>query len=589
MWLQLPFGAARRGVSCFRLPACSSVVGRTAAAGSYVHTISYRCGSSVATSNGVPSSQRTSKQIRGLALEQSVASHIPMRFMKVSQIARSLPDDVMELLQNNDCSLLSYLESHSSRFVVSRAGGIPRARLRYPLKGSPQEVPATPSPFPPLNSAARSRNEGSQPHLSSRYPSFCIPLTALLETCPGMSLAEVWQKVQEEKSYLTVLQLSGKDAAEEERYSRTYVTLNQMYCPSSRSEADKVLDTYQVEPYEWFRLARLFPYVRYPVAVNPTLLSEAANLLPEGRDPLHVLASAPELFHCAVGDGDDGELGEVSVRFLLHPSYSMQPESLSAEEVRRQLGEMVGFIPQRLKRKRRRLRRALQFLEEPVSFLDERVWAYFMFDLLPVTGSVSADRVISMIPDNYKQCTPVQWRSTLQKFPSLFKVFNGPNELLLQRADLPSVEVRPFIDITAEEVLQEVFKAYPLRFHPELGVTVCQMLTKLPRNVCQRLYSMKNVEVEVMKKFPDKVEILRRNTFFVEEEGGPPTLSTSGRFRVPYKNRADMLQQVRGREDFLVAFRFIGEWQDRLEEKFVKRCQKYECDPNSTGMLPIPV
>lgn len=538
----------------------------------------------------------------------------------------------MEALhEQEEGGLKQFLERRPKLFEVTRVAGVLRAKLRHQLKGNESSSAAArtcssadhwASSIPVEPSSGRNRTKvGTKKvpeHVYKTYPRFCIPFSAMLlhhssppseqsepqnvvepnassfsiaipsDSGQQDNAARLWSQLKEDAPFLRIIRLYNPEDNLEVQFARTFVNVLPEFAAGKLTEADQTYERYEVEPYEWFRIARVSPFTRTFLVVTPTVLQEASQLLPPNRDPVHVWASAPELFEITIGDGDQGELGMLCVRYILHPSYMATGENKTEEEIIRQLEELSGPT-QRTKKKRRRLRRALQCLQEPLSFLDDRVWAHFIFDSLPESGSATAEKVVSMLPEAYKNCTPVQWRSTLQKFPMLFKVYDGPVDLVIQRADLPVMQMRPLQDITAEEILQEIYKAYPLRFHPVIGVTISQMLTKLPRSITQRLYTMENVELELLLPFQDKVEILRDHTFFIEQQGGPPVYSACGRLRVPFKSRPEMLLQVRGREDFLIGFRFVGEWQERLLEKFTKRCQKYDCDPETTSFLPIPV
>lgn len=577
------------------------------------------------------------------SVEQQISRLVPLRFTSISHIARTIPGDLMESLSEHEKGgLLQFLQRRPKLFEVTCVAGVLRARLRF--SGRMEESSSHSSSFGGSTSSGQGRFGSGHPNgindlplpgeehgsssstlcvtgrrghpktlkrapsrIYATYPKYCIPFTAFLQYHAAHSSSDadeqqagksLWEQLMQDSDFLRIVRLYEPSDALEVQWSRTFISIDPSYHFSPNSgvsgrgefcfEGDERYRNFQVEPYEWFRIARICPYTKTFLVVTPSLLQEAELLLPPERDPLHVWASAPDLFDIRIGDGEEGELGMLCVRFIVHPTYLASSENKTEEELVRQLEELAGPT-QRTKKKRRRLRRALQCLKEPLSFLDERVWAHFIFDSLPESSSATAEMVVSMLPEAYKNCTPVHWRTTLQKFPTLFKVYNGPVDLLIQRADLPMVQMRPLQEISPEEVLQEIYKCYPLRFHPEIGVTISQMLTKLPKAISQRLYTMENVEKEMLLKHQDKVEILRSNTFFLERQGGPPIFSSNGKLRVPFKSRPEMLQQVRGREDFLIGFRFIGEWQDRLIEKFVKRCQKYDCDPETTSFLPIPV
>lgn len=589
---------------------------------------------------GSPNPANTSFDLE--CVEKQISRLVPPRFTTISHIARTIPGDLMESLSEHERGgLLQFLQRRPKIFEVTCVAGVLRARLRvsaragegnsrchlagstdsgsgrfgggrqngindFPLQSAEGDNSTLTASLAGRRSHARTVKRAPA-RIYDTYPTYCIPFTALVQyyaaqSClanEGKDIAtSLWEHLDQDREFLTIVRLYDPTDDIAVKQSRTFISISPSYhLPGMAGghgrnefsfEADRRYRSFEVEPYEWFRIARICPHTKTFMSVTPSLLQEAQLLLPSERDPVHVWASAPELFDIRIGDGEEGELGMLCVRFILHPSYLASSENKTEEELVRQLEELAGPT-QRTKKKRRRLRRALQCLKEPLSFLDERVWAHFIFDSLPETSSATAEMVVSMLPEGYKNCTPVQWRTTLQKFPTLFKVYNGPVDLLIQRADLPMVQMRPLEEISAEEVLQEIYKCYPLRFHPEIGVTISQMLTKLPKAISQRLYTMENVEKELLLKHQDKIEILRSHTFFLERQGGPPVFSANGKLRVPFKARPEMLQQVRGREDFLIGFRFIGEWQDRLIEKFVKRCQKYDCDPETTSFLPIPV
>lgn len=601
------------------------------------------CGSASSATEQERKDGASSNALNLQHLEEQIFLLVPSRFTTISQIARAIPGELMESLSEQEQGGLSqFLQRRPKLFEVTSVAGMLRARTRFSARmggnssvschdhkssGSAGRFGGTGGHSNGVNGALVSNmEEGSEqpttsttarrgvgkalmrapPRIFSTYPTFCIPFMALVQYSVAQSshLNEsdtamgLWDQLERDSEFLSVVRLYEPSDDLALKWNRTFLSIDPSYqCCSSSGASGKIevaqetnerYNSFCVQPYEWFRIARIVPYTKTFMIVTPSLLQEAEMLLPPERDPIHVWASAPNLFDVYIGDGDNGELGMLCVRFILHPTYLASSENRTEEELVRQLEELSGPT-QRTKKKRRRLRRALQCIKEPLSFLDERVWAHFIFDSLPETTSATAEMVVSMLPEAYKNCTPVQWRTTLQKFPTLFKVYDGPVDLLIQRADLPMVQMRPLQEITPEEVLQEIYKCYPLRFHPEIGVTVSQMLTKLPKAIAQRLYTIENVEKDMLLKHQDKVEILRKHTFFLEYQGGPPVFSANGKLRVPFKSRPEMLQQVRGRNDFLIGFRFIGEWQERLLEKFEKRCQKYDCDFETTGFLPIPV
>ncbi|CAD2216690.1 hypothetical protein AGDE_11247 [Angomonas deanei] len=329
--------------------------------------------------------------------------------------------------------------------------------------------------------------------------------------------------------------------------------------PSSTTPHHKAaIPASEIEEYELFRVARLLPEAGKPIAIDEAFLNDAQALLPPGHDVLSVCLSAPELFNVTFSNGS------YSIQFKLSPTCV--PRIRHPEEELEKIARGDGD-----RRKRRAAQRQLAYLKYRSPFLDERVLAFYLVDILPTvvekgnpfSACVSRADLFKGLPPEIGFCTPVDIRAFLSKFPNLFTLMDGEGtDLLIQRADLPIPHQSSEEDITAEEVLTEIFLHYPQTRPPIKGTNLFRCLNTLSPPLRRKLYSFKNVKEELLLLFPDKVELMT-NPF------GPPTEVDDLFHPTPHQIRT-----CKGRVDFFIPFRFKDDWLEKLEKKYDKALLK---------------
>lgn len=579
---------------------------------------------------------------------------VPTVFSSVSQIARRVPGVVMEKLSSlpeGNAGLAGYLTCHPERFAVTRIGKVVVARrqreqtqisvhqakewLQALVQASPSCVACEPRPAESPSAPRRQERGGVTPAARSTVPqevlqaipAFLVPVEALLSSASSLPSAPDHLRafLQRHRRFLRYVNpfsrgaLTEKDGGDDAAlWRRGYVSLHPLHgglaSPESRhceGEAGSAplppaerFAEYQVQDYEWYRIARLFPTVNQEVPLTTEVMLAARALLPVNRSVLHVLYSAPHLFRVRVveeplaagahassavlTEREEGgaypaaaaigrtlalEESSLSVRcqFLLDPAFAV-PVMETRETLLGMLEQVQGLCaaqtPQAQKPvergRRRTLRRKLQYLTNVTPFFDDRVLAAQLLDLMPADSAVGVADLVPLLSEEARNCLPGHLRSFFARFPEYFTLFyDGVSTgVQVQRADLPPPALRSVESIDAHEVLQEVFKRYPFRFPPECGTCLLHCLSSLPPPHSKRLLQLYDVQDEVLRPFPEKVEILSE------------AAAMNGLLTDPKKAR-DMLQEARGRRDLLVPFRFVGEWQDRLARAYEKHCRKH--------------
>ncbi|EPY17558.1 hypothetical protein STCU_10528 [Strigomonas culicis] len=330
-----------------------------------------------------------------------------------------------------------------------------------------------------------------------------------------------------------------------------------------------------IEPYEWYRVARLFPDVDTEVRLTAELEGAAAQLLPEGHDLLSVCLSAPSLFTVRVESGAD-ERGSASptvhLRFLLRPQYA-GTSRLSAEALHDKLHD-----PTTPRKRKRFLARELACKQNPLPYLDEGVMAHYVFDILPPDTYITRAELVRQIPKDISACLPTPLKRLWEGYPHLFSVLQVErmNDIALQRADVPLPKKRRVADVALEEVLMEIFNRYPLRRHPIVGTNLFRCLNNLPRLLQERIHTITDVEKCFVRAFPDKIEPLALPS--VDD----PTYEAIAALVNPLPSE---LAKGSGRTDLFIPFRFVGEWYEKLFQKYAKVCTKQKVDPHSTFIV----
>lgn len=320
----------------------------------------------------------------------------------------------------------------------------------------------------------------------------------------------------------------------------------------------------------------------------------------------------------------------------------------------------------RNRRKRRALTRQLEYLIRPSPFFDERVLAQCLFDALPMHDGVPFNQLIgTALPASARACMPRDGSALLRRYPHLFTVVTPHDGLamvnkdvdehgresegasaavsstaadastpfssstfasaaaaaaarshasvtLVYRSDVAVAVPRSVRSIDAEEILLELFNRFPARQHPAQGTCIFRCLAKLPAVMQQRLHQTCSVEEEILRPYPEKVEIIacsphRAISFHhhhhhhddaheTKEQSRPSdahamsakvsrarsmSQGDDGASRavavMPYTE--EQLRCCRGRRDFFITFRFVGTWQKQLLRHYEKMCAKTGRDP----------
>ncbi|KAG5466923.1 hypothetical protein LSCM1_01100 [Leishmania martiniquensis] len=500
---------------------------------------------------------------------------------------------------------------------------------RFPLAAtSSPPVSATAAVAKP-NSAAV---QAILAELQELFPNYLVPVKALWATVPEAEEQlvrrcvldalrspqhRVWLTFYEHPAHCASCSTSAEAAAQTHVLEHGYVRCrlgaeagDDVAAAPTPSSPNARMVEHQVQQYEWYRVARVLPTSAAELLFTGELQEQAALLLPPGRDVWHVLFSAPALFDVRlvtpVADESVRQPGapafsgadpssaplfvahgatpppslcaSVYVRFRLEERF-VPPDMAGANEasIMRELETLAADratndcgLSSRQRRRKRKLQRQLAYLRNPTPYFDDRVLAQHLFDLLPLRDGVHQSALLGSLPQTAVQAFPPNVTELLQARKDLFQLSDVRHGILVQRADAPKVTQRSAESVTGEEILLYVFSAYSLRSDPREGTTISRCLPRLPRLVRERLFAMQDIVAEVLIPYPDKVEVLADRS---------PRISPHPSSTSPHTAGADErvlreLRTVRGRRDFLVPFRFVGEWQEKLTEKYVKQQEK---------------
>lgn len=538
---------------------------------------------------------------------------IPTTFTSISQIARHIPETMMkELSGPQRGGLRFFLSQHSDRFELQQIGSVPVVRRRPTsssqtprhTRGSSALQDGRSSPpgdrgmsdvtarVVPLSSTSSSPPPPTE--VTELFPSFLVPVKVLWETVEPMKRAAAQQHVlsiirKHRQRYLTIVNPRSSDDSDKSLCT-AYVALQGVALESGENREsvkpekgpDAALLEFKVEEYEWFRVARLLPTAGVEVKLNPELHDKAAALLPRDRDLLHVLLSAPHLFsiRCVPnGSYPLASLGllpksrstvkenpyNIFVRFCLDSKFAPPGwnDVITESELLRELEKIeeerfsnAHGLSTRQRRRKRTLRRLLQYKRDPSPYFDRRVLVQHLFDLLPTTGGVLKSILLGSLPPVATHTFPPNISTLFSENGHLFRLTPSSfNDFLVQRADDAVVAAeREVQSVSSEEILQQIFNNYSLRWDPDEGTSIIRCLNRLPILARQRLFQMTDVEQSLLALYPDKVEILPHE----------PNVES---MRLDERTMAQ-LRTVRHRKDFLVPFRFVGEWKQRLQERY---------------------
>ncbi|ESL11501.1 hypothetical protein TRSC58_00747 [Trypanosoma rangeli SC58] len=541
------------------------------------------------------------------SLERLLEPFVPFTFTALTQISRRVDEGLMERVAEAG-GLRSFLGSHPELFAVSKVGSVYVARRlqRHSAVFTPSGDGANPccrqnktDTQPATRDLQRRDDLGPFPRIQRAplevfclFPTFFLPTEALrthlrkiFSLTPSNSagnealtsavppntgpetLADFF--IEKYKEFLDVIVVNDTNVENEGAQRKRFVRLRPTFAEraafyeSEQLEStgshegciSHIMEPYRVEEYEQYRVARLIPVAEKFVPISAEMQQQATVLLPEGRCLIHVFVSAPDLFEVK-------NAPKLSVRFILDPRF--RPTTMCAKaDIERQLAEIKeSRVKNGLKvpidrKKRRTLTRQLQFYIQPTPYLDERVWAYALLDLLPLDGPLLLSSALSKLPREMLDCSPPNVQRFLLNYTHLFCVIEGDRERLLQRADIPAPEQRSVSSVDTEEILLALYNLYPRRRHPNCGTCLERCMYSMPPLLRARLCQLDFVE-DVLRKHPDKVEVLG----VLDEELLKSDKSSS--------KRSHMLQ----------VFRFVGEYQAELIRRYEALCAKIGQDPN---------
>ncbi|KAG8344258.1 hypothetical protein TRVL_04917 [Trypanosoma vivax] len=522
-------------------------------------------------------------------LEKQLESFVPFTFTALTQISHTVDEELMEQVAAHG-GLRSFLLGYPNLFKVSKVGGVYVARRLRALVEDPR------------TSVARTMHKEEQKDMHCRqmgvssfkvsnpkeevfrlFPPFFVPVKAVAEQLEkvarpsgvadlnggslGSMVKELNYCLEKHKDFIDVVRLKdiGDDGTITEhcfvrlRSALTEVARRYEATAESGRYASSSMQAYEVAEYEQYRAARLIPTIEHFVPVTEEMRREAQSLVAAERSLLHVLVSAPHIFDLCDKFG-------LAVRFNLDPCF--RPiVNMPREAIEKQLSELMEArnkssmrVPVNRKKKRI-LKRQLQFLTNPLPYFDEKVMIYALFDLLPLKGAICFSQLLSLLPTEPGNCMPSSPRRLISQYSHLFTTLDGEKELLVQRADVPVPEQRPLCEITSEEIVLSLYNSYPRRRHPSCGTCLERCMYSLPVPVRRRLRQLDIVD-DVLRHHPDKVEVLGE----VDKELANP--------------QGDALSQ----QNYQL-FRFVGVYQEDLIRRYEALCIKYGQDPDKTVRL----
>jgi hypothetical protein len=620
---------------------------------------------SLATSTRLTNSSVTATAASSeLQLANDVREFVPPTFASIQQISRQMPAELLEQISSPACGgLRQLLSRYPDLFESKQIGQVHVVRRRSENARGAKFHGGAAQAFMNTRGTGSNPKPGGRFHedlntplltdpaakvamaeLRLLFPDFLVPVRALWTTVPERAEAAMRERVlqalrSKQQKWLTFYAhpahrvVSATSAARDARnegqlmleentsvFENGYVQFGGTVSPSRSTEREVKSETsddaapgpqrevcarlaeYKVQPYEWYRVARVLPTAASEVLLDKVLYDAAVNLLPPGHDVWQVLLSAPHLFYVRYADPirstvapHDGTntpsaVAETSavitplpvfVRFILHPRFVPSGMAfVSEEELRRELEEVAlnrdesrCGLTTRQRRRKRQLQRQLAYLRNPTPYFDDRVLAQHLFDLLPMQGGVHQSALLGALPSQAVSAFPQNVTDLFKERTDLFRLSDARHGVLVQRADVPLDEPRRTVEtVTGEEVLQSIFASYSTRFDPHSGTTISRSLPRLPRLLRDRLFAMQDVVQELLRMYPEKVEVMDDGTGLPATTGSRQHQEEAEMREIERARRE--LQSVRGRRDFLVRFRFVGEWEAKLMEKYTKQQEK---------------
>lgn len=583
-------------------------------------------------------------------LVEELRSFVPPTFTSLPHISRQVPPDLMESISSPGCGGLRLLLSrYPELFETKTIGHVHVARRRPQSSGNAKELlwrgrsmvlgdgaasglrsHERTSKDSQCGSTAPAETDYAVTALQRLFPEFLVPVKALWTT-----VAEC-EEAGEKARVLSALQahqgdhlifhahpshrvacdgrpeveksVQGLREAIEKVGSLGTTVLENGYVQLRSSSATSLstpsqdlparLADYKIQPYEWYRVARVLPTAAADVVFDAALYDAAAALLPLGRDVWQVIFSAPHLFAVRYADATQrsacametqptlpakqNDVAFASVRFKLHPRFIPAGAAYAREEDLLRELEHVALnrdanrcgLTTRQRRHRRKLQQQLTYLRNPSPYFDTRVLAQHIFDMLPMRDGVHQAALLGSLPPHAVNAFPQNVTDLLKERTDLFRLSDARHGVLVQRADAPVEENERTVDsVTGEEVLQCIFSCYSTRIDPRTGTTISRNLSRLPRLIRERLFAMRDVVEELLCLYPEKVALLSGTTPLASPHSSSPSSSFQHGTELDERARRE-LQNVRGRRDFLIPFRFVGEWEEQLMAKYTRQKEK---------------
>ena len=292
-----------------------------------------------------------------------------------------------------------------------------------------------------------------------------------------------------------------------------------------------MLHKWNVEEHEKYRIARLLP-VRESCVVDESFCLNASAVLTADRDVLHVLASDPHLFLLELRSpaatsvevaerkeysaaepqtivGESSRSGTVViVRFLLSPQF-FQPGTMTLEEIHNELelikeARRATRIPPN-RELRRKLLRSYQYLVKPLPHLDHLVFAYYLFDVVLGEGAIDISQVMTVLPEEIRNCAPVRLEKFVLAYPHLLYSFKNESFTYLQRADIPRPVLRDPLSVPSDEVVMSLCSKVSARCDPATPLEYTRFIN-VPHTV-RKCIKIRGLE-RILRECPSLVEIV---------------------------------------------------------------------------------
>jgi hypothetical protein len=450
-------------------------------------------------------------------LTDSIAEHVPRTLTKISQIAQRLPAELQQ--QVSEAGGLKHILSKNNRFRVVQIGQTWAAAQLAP--------------------SAKTTDKFLK--YSKIWPRFFVPLENAIAACSDL------YKHKQHPSH---------DAITVSIHDKTYVRVKQeppALLPFTPLE--QKLAEFNAHDYEIFRVARCLSSSAEWYPLDEPMTREMSQFLSPSRDVALLILNSKGVFEWCVRDSTTPGRKVLWLRFNrdspFYPFTTKSRETIEREIL--QLKEFVSSIKilgKKLEIKKKR--RQLASIVNPTTMLDVRVFAYYIYDILPPDTPVTIAELASSLPEDVRAISP-SWK-VLSQFNSLLRIVeNDVKERMIIRGDAPALPFESAENPSHEEIIAAIFSAYPTRRHPSLGACIYRMHHRLPRRVTKPL--MQTVTVLDLCEFaPNTIEVLR-------DDQGNPLVDTD--CLVQNSHRPHRIS-----ESLSMTFRFKGSYLDDLVKAY---------------------